>query len=137
MITITKNFEFTANDFFSYLEQQLITAIKQARNNNMPVVLKSGTKYKQGDIDTEITKYERGKIYEADFRNSRLHIVISYQTEDTADGVTITFSEDIKSYDESSHNWLSNLLYNMQLKHGARKELNKMADGVRQHISLE
>lgn len=133
MITITQNFEFSSNDFFNYLDQQLITAIKTARNNDMPVKLASGTKYNQNGIDTEITKYKRGEVYEADFQNDRFHIVISYQTKDTPDGVVITFSEDIKSYDENSHGWISNLLYNLQLKWGAKKELKKMAQGVREY----
>lgn len=134
MITITKEFEFSANDFFNFLDQQLIAAIKTARQNNMPVVLRAGTKYTQENVDVEITQYERGKVYAADFQNDRFHIVICYQTQNLANGVKITFSEDIKSYDEASHNWFYNLLYNMQLKHGAKKELNKMADGVRRNL---
>ena len=45
MITITKQFNFKAKDFFDYLEEQLIPAIKKARGNDMPVTLAKGTKY--------------------------------------------------------------------------------------------
>lgn len=131
MITITKDFDFSATDFFDYLDQQLIEAIKKARNNDLPVNLTSGTRYKQGDIDTEITQYKRGEIYEAHFKNNRLNILISYHTQDIKDGVRITFSENIKSYDPSAHSKLNNWFYNWQLKMGARKELNRMAANIR------
>lgn len=131
MITITKDFDFSAQDFFDYLDQQLIQAIKKARNNDLPVNLTSGTRYKQGDINTEITKYKRGEIYEAHFENKRLNILISYHTTDTKNGVRITFSENIKSYDPAAHSKLNNWFYNWQLKMGARKELNRMASNIR------
>lgn len=131
MITITKTFEFSAQDFFDYLDQQLIDAIKKARKNNLPVTLASGTRYKQGDIDTEITKYKRGEIYQAHFKNDRIDIVIFYKTQDIAKGVKIIFSEEIKSYDPTAHSKLSNWFYNWQLKMGAKKELNRMAANVR------
>ncbi|MGQ5709078.1 DUF3284 domain-containing protein [Lactobacillus sp. PSON] len=130
MITISKEFDFTAEDFFDYLDKQLISAIKTARGNNLPVKLTSGTHYTQGDIDTEITNYKRGQLYEAHFKNDRLDIVISYKTININKGVKITFSEEIKSYDPSKYSSFNNWLYNFQLKHGAKKELNKMAKGV-------
>lgn len=131
MITISKEFEFSAQDFFDYLDQQLIDAIQNARHNHLPVALASGTRYKQGDIDTVITKYKRGQIYEAHFKNSRIDIVISYKTQDNNRGVRIIFSEQIKSYDPSAHTKLNNWFYNWQLKMGARRELNRMANSVR------
>ncbi|KRL91303.1 DUF3284 domain-containing protein [Lactobacillus kalixensis] len=122
-------------DFFNYLDQQLITAIKQARGNDLPVNLQSGTRYDQNGIKTEITQYKRGELYEADFHNDRFHIVISYRTQDIDKGVKIIFSENIKSYDESKHGWVSNLLYNLQLKFGAKKELKRMAQGVKANMA--
>lgn len=136
MITITKEYNFSANDFFNYLDNQLIDAIKKARGNDLPVKLTSGTKYTQGDIDTTITTYKRGEIYEAHFKNKRLDIVISYKTKDTDKGVKITFSEDIKSYDPSTHSKLNNWFYNLQLKMGAKKELKKMADNVYANMAV-
>ena len=130
MITISKEFDFKAEDFFDYLDKQLISAIKTARGNDLPVKLASGTRYTQGDIDTEITTYKRGEIYEAHFKNSHIDIVISYKTTNTDKGVKITFSEEIKSYDPSKHGSLNNWLYNLQLKRGANKELKKMAKSV-------
>lgn len=130
MITISKEFNFTAEDFFDYLDKQLLSAIKTARGNNLPVKLASGTRYTQGDIDTEITTYQRGKLYEAHFKNDRIDIVISYKTINVNKGVKITFSEEIKSYAPSKHGSFNNWLYNVQLKHGAKKELNKMAKSV-------
>ncbi len=135
MITISKEFEFSAKDFFDYLDAQLIQAIKKARNNDMPVTLASGTRYKQGDIDTEITKYKRGEIYESHFKSPKIDIVIRYKTQDNDKGVRIVFFEHIKSYDPSAHMKLNNWFYNWQLKMGARRELSRMADGVRAYMA--
>ena len=94
MITVKKQFQFSANDFFDYLDKQLTLAIQQARKNDLPVKLASGTTYNQDGIDTKITKYNRGKEYEANFKNDKFNIMINYQTEDVPNGVEITFSED-------------------------------------------
>ena len=58
MITITKQFNFKAKDFFDYLEEQLIPAIKKARGNDMPVTLAKGTKYEVDGAQVELTDYE-------------------------------------------------------------------------------
>ncbi|WP_369907141.1 DUF3284 domain-containing protein [Lactobacillus intestinalis] len=134
MNTVKKQFQFSANDFFDYLDKQLTLAIQQARKNDLPVKLASGTTYNQDGIDTKITKYNRGKEYEANFKNDKFNIMINYQTEDVPNGVEITFSEDIKSYDPTAHSKFNNWLYNVQLKHGAKKELSRMANGVHQNM---
>lgn len=134
MITITKEFNFTANDFFNYLDKQLIYSIKKSRNNDMPVKLVSGIRYQQDDIETVIITYKRGEAYEASFKNSRMDVFISYHTQDTENGVKITFSEEIKNYDPASHGKFNNWLYNVQLKHGAKKELKQMADNVKESL---
>lgn len=92
MITISKQFSFKAKDFFDYLDQQLITSIKQARNNNMPVTLQAGTEYEQSGAKVKITEYERDKVYAAHFVSDRFDIIIKYVTEDNDQGVKITFS---------------------------------------------
>lgn len=68
MITVKKQFQFSANDFFDYLDKQLTLAIKEARQNDLPVKLAAGTQYNQNGVDTKITKYTRGKEYEANFK---------------------------------------------------------------------
>lgn len=130
MITIIREYNFKADDFFNYLDQQLITAIQKARKNKLPVTLAAGTQYTQGDLKTEIIKYQRGKIYESHFKNNKLDIVVGYQTEDTDNGVKITFTEDVKSYNPKAHFFINNLLYKWQLKMGAKQQLKRMADRV-------
>lgn len=130
MITISKQFSFKSNDFFNYLDQQLITAIKKARNNDMPVVLTSGTEYEQSGAKVKITQYERGKIYEAHFTSDRFDIIIKYVTEDNDEGVKITFSEEMLHFEREKHGKLQTMFYNWQLKMGANKELKRMADNV-------
>ena len=130
MITTSKQFSFKAKDFFDYLESQLIPAIKKARGNNMPVTLTKGTKYEMDDTKVEITQYERGKVYAAHFRTPRLELQIKYITEDNDDGVLITFSEDMLSFDREKHGKLQTMFYNWQLKMGAKKELKRMGDNV-------
>ena len=122
MITVKKQFQFSANDFFDYLDKQLTLAIKEARQNDLPVKLAAGTQYNQNGVDTKITKYTRGKEYEANFKNDKFDIMINYQTEDVPNGVEIT------------HSKFNNWLYNFQLKHGAKKELSRMANGVHQNM---
>ena len=130
MITTSKQFSFKAKDFFDYLENQLIPAIKKARGNNMPVTLTKGTKYEMDDTKVEITQYERGKVYAAHFITPRLELQIKYITEDNDDGVLITFSEDMLSFDREKHGKLQTMFYNWQLKMGAKKELKRMGDNV-------
>lgn len=65
----------------------------------MPVVLSKGTKYEMDGAKVEITDYERNKVYSAHFKTSRLELQIKYVTEDNAEGVKITFSEDMLSFD--------------------------------------
>lgn len=130
MITTSKQFSFKAKDFFDYLESQLIPAIKKARRNNMPVTLTKGTKYEMDDTKVEITQYERGKVYAAHFITPRLELQIKYITEDNDDGVLITFSEDMLSFDREKHGKLQTMFYNWQLKMGAKKELKRMGDNV-------
>lgn len=130
MITTSKQFSFKAKDFFDYLESQLIPVIKKARGNNMPVTLTKGTKYEMDDTKVEITQYERGKVYAAHFITPRLELQIKYITEDNDDGVLITFSEDMLSFDREKHGKLQTMFYNWQLKMGAKKELKRMGDNV-------
>lgn len=47
MITIKKQYDFSAEDFFNYLDKQLVADIKKARGTNLPVKLTNGTRYKQ------------------------------------------------------------------------------------------
>ncbi|WP_308557498.1 DUF3284 domain-containing protein [uncultured Lactobacillus sp.] len=130
MIIISKQYSFKAKDFFDYLDQQLIESIKKARNNDMPVVLKSGTEYEQSGAKVKITKYERNKVYEAHFTSDRFDIIIKYVTEDNDEGVKITFSEEMLHFEREHHGKLQTLFYNWQLKMGANKELKRMADNV-------
>lgn len=134
MIVITKQFSFKAKDFFDYLEQQLIPAIKKSRGNNMPVRITKGTKYKVDDAQVEITEYERNKVYAAHFKTNRLELQIKYLTEDNEAGVKITFSEDMLSFEREKHGKFQTLLYNWQLKLGAKKELKNMGDNVYANI---
>lgn len=130
MIKITRQYSFKAKDFFDYLEEQLITAIKKARNNDMPVTLKAGTEYEQSGAKAVITEYERGKVYATHFTSDRIDVVIKYETEDNDQGVKITFSEDMLSFDREKHGRLQTMFYNWQLKMGAKKQLKQMADNV-------
>lgn len=130
MIQITRQYNFKAKDFFDYLEQQLITAIKKARNNDMPVTLKAGTEYKQGGAKAVITEYERNKVYATRFTSDRIDVEIKYETEDNDQGVKITFTEDMLSFDREKHGKLQTMFYNWQLKMGAKKQLKQMADNI-------
>ncbi|RVU70635.1 MULTISPECIES: DUF3284 domain-containing protein [Lactobacillus] len=135
MITITRQYNFKAKDFFNYLEAQLVPTIKKARGNNLPVTLTKGTKYEMADAKVEITDYERNKLYAARFQTRGMDIVIKYVTEDIADGVKITFSEDMLSFDREHHGKLQTMFYNFQLKMGAKRELKRMADNVYAHLA--
>ena len=135
MITITKQFNFKAKDFFDYLEEQLIPAIKKARGNDMPVTLAKGTKYEVDGAQVELTDYERNKVYGAHFKTDRMELVIKYVTEDNDQGVKITFSEDMLSFDREKHGKLQTMFYNFQLKMGAKKELRRMGDNVLANIA--
>lgn len=135
MITIERNFNFRAADFFAYLDQQLITAIKKARGNGLPVILGKGTTYHQGDMTAQIIQYQRGKIYEAHFKGALLDVTLCYQTQDLAHGVAVTFSEKDNDYDAHAHTALGNYLYRLRLKYSARRELKKMGAHVYAYLA--
>ena len=103
----------------------------------MPVVLSKDTKYEMDGAKVEITDYERNKVYGAHFKTSRLELQIKYVTEDNAEGVKITFSEDMLSFDREKHGKLQTLFYNWQLKMGARKELKRMGDNVYANMAAQ
>lgn len=103
----------------------------------MPVKITKGTKYEMDDTKAEITEYERGKVYATHFTTPRLELTIRYTTEDNDDGVLITFSEDMLSFDREKHGKLQTFFYNWQLKMGAKKELKRMGDNIYANMAAQ
>lgn len=136
MVKIIRTYDFSANDFFDYLEDSLTAEIKKARNNNKEVKVAAGTRYalrgKDGTIGTRvvINKYERNKIYSATFTSLGETITADYVTQDTDKGCEITLIENIETYNPKAHNKLANLFYDFMYHRSAQEELNKLASGV-------
>lgn len=136
MVKIIRTFDFSANDFFDYIEDSLTKEIKKARDNNKNVKIAAGTRYalkgRDGTINTKvvINKFERNKIYSATFTSLGEVVTADYATKDTNKGCKITLTEDVQTYDPEQHNKLANLFYDFMYHRSAQEELNKLANGV-------
>lgn len=135
MITITKDYSFSAEEFFDYLEHELIRTIKEARGNDMPVKIAKGTRYKTSNVESEILDYQYGKLYRARFKRNDLDMTVSYQTRNTKFGVQIILTETMNSYDAKKHGKFMNWYYKGQLKRNANKGLRSLTDAVKDYVA--
>lgn len=138
MVRIEREYDFTAKDFFDYLENSLITEIQKSRNNNLKVSLKSGTRYRlygkdeKTYTDIVINKFERNHVYGATFTSLGQTAAVTYTVNNKKKGCKIVLNEDVLSYDSNKHNKLAALFYNFMYHRSALVALNKLADGVYQ-----
>ncbi|EFJ69152.1 hypothetical protein HMPREF0514_11222 [Lactobacillus paragasseri JV-V03] len=139
MVKIIRSYDFSASDFFDYIQNSLTTEIKKARNNNREVKIADGTRYvlkgKDEHIFTKvkINKFERNKVYSATFTSLGETITVTYLVTNQDKGCKITLTEQVESYDPSTHNKLVNFFYDFMYHRSAQEELNKLALGVEKY----
>jgi hypothetical protein len=110
---LTRIFKINENDFYDFLEKDLLSNIYQCTNKELSIKdIKKGLKYtKYGDdaytrIDVSILDYERGKFYKSKIKSMADTITISFQTKIVNDGLEIIFNQHIESFENKKHNKL-------------------------------
>lgn len=141
MVKIIREYDFKAQDFFSFLQQELVKEIQKARHNKMKVKVASGLQYalkgKDGKTQTTVVidKFEPNQVYAATFHTLDQIAKVSYSVKDLSKGCQIVLSEDIVSYHPEQHGKLTNLFYDFMYHRSAQQELNRIAEQVDKFIN--
>lgn len=103
----------TKKEFYDFLEDCLLSDINQCTSKELSVEnLKKGVKYSKHAenvltrIDISILDYKRGVFYKSEIKSMADTITISYETEETDDGLKVVFSQNIESFETKKHNKL-------------------------------
>ena len=128
---LIRTFEITTDEFYDYLEAQLLEEIsKTTKKNVRKNVIQSGYSYENKDARSKIVidKYVRGQIYQSTVKSATSFVRVCYETQETKEGLKISF-EQFMSGDEKLpqrnvlyrtwHNWItfgrmSHVLYDMR-----------------------
>lgn len=107
---IIRTFNITADDFYNYLEEELIKDVKKASGRDIKTKdIKTGFKYYKNPQDQFariaiwIKEYERGKKYCAVATSYGDEVYVEYLTKETDKGLYIEFEQNIKSLDAKDH----------------------------------
>lgn len=111
---ITRQLQITQNEFYDYLEKELLDDIQQCTKKNYTQKdIKKGMKYSKyiqdahARVDITIQKYKRGEIYETKIKTFSDSIIISYHTSQNENGLTIVFQEHIHSFESQKRNLIN------------------------------
>lgn len=139
---LIRTFGITSDEFYDYLEEQLLQDIQSTTNRNVTVKdLRKGFRYEKEQADTTITieEYVRGEVYSTTAKSKTDFITVTYRTKETKEGLEILFEEYLHSYDSvrdqknavsrGFHDWInfgrmSNTLY------GIRTEILNRREGI-------
>lgn len=136
---ITKYYDFTAEEFFNYLDDALTRQVQAVRHNKMPVKVAKGMKFTILDhygnkTNVEITDYQRNKIFAAHYKDSTHVMDLKYTLEDSPEHLKVTLEGDVNNYDSSKHSGLRNLFHEWRNRSKITTELNRAADGVYEYL---
>lgn len=129
---LIRTFQITADEFYDFLEEQLLLDIEKTINRAVTAKeLKKGFRYEKKQANTVITieEYKRNEVYSTTAKSRTDFITVTYRTKDTKEGLEITFEEYLSSYDSirdkknplsrGLHDWItfgrmSRTLYDMR-----------------------
>lgn len=100
---LIRTFEITSDEFYDYLEEQLVSEIQKATHKKLSKnIIRSGYKFENKDAKSKITinQYERGKIYQSTVRSATSYVRITYQTQEKEEGLEIRFEQFVSGYDD-------------------------------------
>ena len=121
---LIRTFEITADEFYDYLEAQLLEEIsKTTKKNVKKSVIKSGYSYENKDA-----QYIRGQIYQSTVKSATSFVRVCYETQETKEGLKISFEQFMSGEEKlpqknvlyrTLHNWItfgrmSHVLYDMR-----------------------
>lgn len=111
---IIRTIKVTETQFYDYLEQQLLDDIKNSSKKQITISdIKKGLKYTKEDKDSKliteisIQQYVRGECYRFKVTYMSDSTTIEYRTKSTDEGLQISMSQRIQSFEEKSHNKIS------------------------------
>lgn len=93
---LIRTFEITSDEFYDYLEAQLLEEIsKTTKKNVKKSVIKSGYSYENKDARSKIVidKYVRGQIYQSTVKSATSFVRVCYETQETKEGLKISFEQ--------------------------------------------
>ena len=99
---LIRTFQITNDEFYDYLEEQLLADISSTTNQNVKVKdLKKGFSYEKKQASTVITinDYKRNEVYSTTAKSRTDFITVTYRTKETKEGLEIIFEEYLHSYD--------------------------------------
>lgn len=140
---LTRTLEVTEKEFYDYLEQDLIEKIFKTTGKQIkPAAIKKGLKYTlrpedpMTRINVTIKSYERNQHYHAIIESYSETIVLRYETQRVPQGLDVTLTQSIESFESQKHNKLmqmfseavylgrmTDMLYDIQSKIVKNREL--------------
>lgn len=114
----------TQDEFYEYLENDLIESIKKNSNKEICAKdIKKGLKYSINEkgaarVDVMVIDYERGKFYKSRIKSLTDTITLFFRTKATDKGLEVTFEQHIHSYENRSHSKLSKVFH--EIIYGSR-----------------
>lgn len=128
---LIRTFEITTDEFYDYLEAQLLEEIsKTTKKNIKKSVIKSGYSYENKDARSKIMidQYVRGQIYQSTVKSATSFVRVCYETQETKEGLKISFEQFMSGEEKlpqknvlyrTWHNWItfgrmSHVLYDMR-----------------------
>ena len=100
---LTRTFNIASDEFYDYLEEQLLDSIQKTTQKKVEKsAIKKGLTYdnKPAQCKVTIDEYKRGSLYQSTIRSITSVICVTYQTEETSDGLKIDFEQFISGHDD-------------------------------------
>ena len=109
---LTRTLNITSDEFYSYLEKQLISDAKKQANKKITTVEKGVHFSRHGEdryarIDFKILDYQRNELYILQMKSYTDTITISYKTREVEKGLEVEFEQTIDSEKNKKRNALS------------------------------
>lgn len=132
---LIRNYSFTAEDFFSYLEMKILEDIEK-NTGVKQTALQQNFKYKtvnpQSNLETTITinKLKKNEYYQATYTYFSETATISYSLKNIPEGVQIIYQQNIKSYTSSNHCKIISLIIELFYYRKMQDNLSTIANAV-------
>lgn len=104
---ITRTLKISENEFYDYLEQELLSMIDQCSSNEKSASkIQKGLKYTKNEestharIEITILDYQRGSFYKARVKSLTDNVELSYETAVEKDGLKVIFLQEIESFNK-------------------------------------
>lgn len=115
---IIRTIKVTETQFYDYLEKNLLEDIQNSRKKQISISdIKKGLKYTKEDKDSKliteisIQHYVRGECYRFKVTYMSDSTTIEYRTSPTDEGLQLTMTQHIQSFEEKTHNKISQALH--------------------------